>query len=83
MTASSRDARRVERPLTTPLTLVLVSLQFAVSAAALFISCRYLERIWGPRELIRFCIITIVFSNVIAFGLSWILWFVLGAEDMM
>ncbi|WVR06162.1 hypothetical protein IAU60_003192 [Kwoniella sp. DSM 27419] len=46
-------------------------------------ACRYLERIWGLRELLRFIAIVVVGSNVIAFGFSWIVWFVVGAEDAL
>ncbi|KGB79954.3 hypothetical protein CNBG_5892 [Cryptococcus deuterogattii R265] len=54
-----------------------------VSAIALPLACRYLERVWGARELVRFCCVTIVGSNIIAFGFSWIVWFVLGSEDAL
>ena len=43
---------------------------------------RYLERVWGARELLKFCVVVIVASNVIAVGLSWILWMVLGKADL-
>ncbi|WWC88860.1 uncharacterized protein L201_003775 [Kwoniella dendrophila CBS 6074] len=54
-----------------------------VSLISIPLACRYLERVWGIRELIKFSIITIVGSNVIAFGFSWIVWFVLGQEDAL
>ncbi|KAL0243419.1 hypothetical protein I308_105385 [Cryptococcus tetragattii IND107] len=54
-----------------------------VSAVALPLACRYLERVWGARELVRFCCVTIVGSNIIAFGFSWLVWFVLGSEDAL
>lgn len=58
-------------------------MQAVVSAIALPLACRYLERVWGARELVRFCCVTIVGSNIIAFGFSWIVWFVLGSEDAL
>ena len=39
-------------------------------------SLRYFERLWGTAETIKFIIVTIVASNIIAFGLSWIEYFV-------
>ncbi|WRT67598.1 uncharacterized protein IL334_004570 [Kwoniella shivajii] len=54
-----------------------------VSAISIPLACRYLERVWGIKELIKFSIITIVGSNVIAFGFSWIVWFVLGQEEAL
>ena len=39
-------------------------------------SLRYFERLWGTVETIKFIVVTIVVSNVIAFGLSWIEYFV-------
>ncbi|ODO01374.1 hypothetical protein I350_06193 [Cryptococcus amylolentus CBS 6273] len=52
-----------------------------ISAISLPLACRYLERVWGPRELIRFCILVIVGSNIIAFGFSWLMFFVTGKEE--
>ncbi|KAF9786856.1 DUF1751-domain-containing protein [Thelephora terrestris] len=39
-------------------------------------SLRYFERLWGAVETIKFIVVTIVASNIIAFGLSWIEYFV-------
>jgi len=47
------------------------------------LACRYLERVWGARELFRFCAIVVVFSNVIAFGFSWLVYIVLGQEEAL
>ncbi|WVQ72928.1 hypothetical protein IAR50_002490 [Cryptococcus sp. DSM 104548] len=68
----------------TLLTAGLVEFNFinaVISAIALPLACRYLERVWGPRELIRFCILVIVGSNIIAFGFSWLMYFVTGKEQ--
>ncbi|OXG18543.1 hypothetical protein C366_02648 [Cryptococcus neoformans Tu401-1] len=54
-----------------------------VSAVALPLACRYLERVWGARELVRFCCVTVVGSNAIAFGFSWIMWLLFGSEDAL
>ena len=56
--------------------------QFVISVVALPAAAKYLERVWGPRELIRFCIIVIVASNIIAFGLSWIEYIVIGHPEI-
>lgn len=58
-----------------------LTLQFIVSLITLPLAARYLEKLWGPKELIRFCFIVIAASNAIGFGLSWIEWFVLGNEN--
>lgn len=57
--------------------------QLIVSATTLVLATKYLERIWGFKELIRFSLITVVVSNVIAFGFSWIAYTILGQEDYM
>jgi hypothetical protein len=33
---------------------------------------KYLERLWGAVETMKFIVVSIVASNVIAFGLNWI-----------
>ncbi|KAG7099595.1 hypothetical protein E1B28_001425 [Marasmius oreades] len=35
-------------------------------------SLRYLERLWGSLEILKFIIVTVVASNVIVFGFSWL-----------
>jgi len=35
-------------------------------------SLRYFERLWGTIETLKFIVVTITASNIIAFGLSWI-----------
>ncbi|KIP05346.1 hypothetical protein PHLGIDRAFT_128965 [Phlebiopsis gigantea 11061_1 CR5-6] len=40
-------------------------------------SLRYLERLWGAVETIKFIVVTVGVSNIIAFGLNWIEYFVL------
>ncbi|KAF9814524.1 hypothetical protein IEO21_05075 [Rhodonia placenta] len=35
-------------------------------------SLRYLERLWGAVELLKFIAATVTISNIIAFGLNWI-----------
>jgi len=39
-------------------------------------SLRYFERLWGAVETTKFIVVTVVASNIIAFGLSWIEYFV-------
>ncbi|TXT13448.1 hypothetical protein VHUM_00815 [Vanrija humicola] len=55
-------------------------IEFLVSLVTIPFACRYLERLWGMRELLRFSFLVIIISNVIAFGFSWIMYFVLGAD---
>ena len=43
-------------------------------------SLRYFERLWGTAETIKFIAVTIVVSNIIAFGLSWIEDFVFQSQ---
>ncbi|RSH88201.1 uncharacterized protein EHS24_000732 [Apiotrichum porosum] len=57
-------------------------IEFLVALVAVPFGCRYLERLWGMRELLRFAAVVIVGSNVIAFGFSWLTYFVLGSEDL-
>ncbi|KAL7417415.1 eukaryotic integral membrane protein-domain-containing protein [Mrakia frigida] len=57
-------------------------IEFAISALALPLCARYLERVWGARELLKFVVVVIVSSNIIAVGLSWILFFVFGKADV-
>lgn len=65
-------------PLTTCV-LTTPGQQFLIALIALPFGCRYLERLWGMRELLRFSAIVIVGSNVIAFGFAWLTHLVLGA----
>ncbi|KAH9997708.1 eukaryotic integral membrane protein [Russula compacta] len=45
-------------------------------------SClRYLERLWGAVETIKFVVVTVTFSNIIAFGVNWIEFAVLKNAD--
>jgi hypothetical protein len=53
------------------------------SAITLPLACRYLERVWGFYELLRFCSIVIVGSNVIAFGFSWLVWMITSSEEAL
>ncbi|KAL9933978.1 hypothetical protein V8E36_007060 [Tilletia maclaganii] len=45
-------------------------IEFIVSAISLPLAGAYLERIWGSVELVRFTLIVVVLSNVIAWGLA-------------
>lgn len=47
------------------------------------LACRYLERLWGLPELLRFISLVIVGSNVIAFGFSWIVYILTRSEGAM
>lgn len=45
-------------------------------------SLRYLERLWGAIETAKFIFVTVVVSNVIAVGLSWIEYVVIGKPEL-
>ena len=45
-------------------------------------SCRYLERLWGSVELIKFILLTGVISNVIACAVNWLEYLVLGMPEV-
>lgn len=57
--------------------------KLAASTLTLVLATRYLERIWGFVELIRFSCIVIVSSNIIAFGYSWLVWGITGMDSAM
>jgi hypothetical protein len=57
--------------------------QFIISIVSLPLAGRYLERIWGPVELLRFSLITIVISNIIAWFLALVLFAVTRGEQQM
>lgn len=54
-----------------------------MSLVTIPLACRYLERLWGIRELVRFTCVVIVASNVIAFGFAWLLYIVLGSDAVV
>ena len=43
---------------------------------------RYLERLWGGVETIKFIVVVVTFSNLIAFCLNWIEFAVLKNADL-
>ncbi|XP_006454080.1 hypothetical protein AGABI2DRAFT_189397 [Agaricus bisporus var. bisporus H97] len=66
------------------LTSALVELSiFEFIATMIFVpaSLKYLERLWGAVETIKFIVVTIVASNIIAFGLNWIEFMATGWSD--
>lgn len=46
-------------------------------------SLRYLERLWGSVELLKFIAITVTASNIIAFCLNWIEYVVLRMPGLL
>jgi hypothetical protein len=44
--------------------------QFLISILTLPLAARYLERVWGAQELVKFVLVTVVVSNVIAVGVN-------------
>ncbi|GAA5833958.1 hypothetical protein JCM5353_002609, partial [Sporobolomyces roseus] len=57
-------------------------IEFLVSLLTLPLSGRYLERVWGAQELVKFVVFTIVASNIIAVVVSVIESIVLGNKQL-
>jgi len=47
-------------------------LEFLATMIFVPASLKYLERLWGAIETVKFIVVSIVASNIIAFGLNWI-----------
>ncbi|KAI0319788.1 eukaryotic integral membrane protein [Amylostereum chailletii] len=45
-------------------------------------SLRYLERLWGAAETVKFIVATVTVSNIIAFALNWLEFIVLRNADL-
>lgn len=43
---------------------------------------KYLERLWGSIEIIKFIVVSVVASNIIAFGFNWIEFMVTKNADL-
>jgi hypothetical protein len=46
--------------------------QFIATLIFVPASLKYLERLWGSVETAKFIVVSIVVSNIIAFGFNWI-----------
>lgn len=57
--------------------------EFLVSIVSLPLAGRYLERQWGGLELVKFCIVVLVGSNLIAWGLQLLLFVVFRDEALI
>lgn len=57
--------------------------EFIISIISLPLAGRYLERIWGPVEMIRFSFIVIIVSNVVAWFIAIALYVITRGEKMM
>lgn len=57
--------------------------QFIISIISLPLAGRYLERIWGPTELLRFSAVVIIVSNVVAWFIAVALFVLFRGEKMM
>ena len=72
-----------------PWTLITASfcessiLEFLVSIVSLPLAARYLERQWGAVELIKFSVVVLVGSNIIAWGLQLLLFAVFRKEVLI
>lgn len=56
--------------------------QFLVSLLTLPLSGRYLERVWGAQELVKFVLFTVVVSNGIALVVSVVESIALGNKQL-
>lgn len=56
--------------------------QLAVTLLFVPPSLRYLERLWGAAETLKFIAFTVTISNIIAFGLNWIEFIATRNADM-
>ncbi|TRM66103.1 eukaryotic integral membrane protein [Schizophyllum amplum] len=58
-------------------------LEFIATLVFVPASLKYLESLWGSIEIIKFIVVSVGFSNVIAFGLNWIEYIVLGDAELL
>ena len=58
-------------------TLANLVMQLIFTLLLIPASLRYMERLWGAAETLKFVVVTIGVSNIIAFGLNWLEYFVL------
>ena len=49
-----------------------ITSQFIATLIFVPASLKYLERLWGSIETLKFIFVSIVASNIIAFGFNWI-----------
>jgi len=66
-----------------PAATLTFSLKVLVTLSTVPLACRYLERLWGAQELLKFSAVVIVGSNIIAFGFAWLVYLVTGSEAAM
>ncbi|KAI0068135.1 DUF1751-domain-containing protein [Artomyces pyxidatus] len=57
--------------------------EFVVTLMFVPASLRYLERLWGSIETIKFIVVVVTISNVIAFALNWIEFVALRNADLL
>lgn len=58
-------------------------IEFIITVVSLPLAGRYLERIWGAKELIRFTLVVVVGSNIIAWFIATALFVVLRSETAL
>ncbi|KAG6910535.1 hypothetical protein DXG01_009954 [Tephrocybe rancida] len=56
--------------------------EFVTSILFVPASLKYLERLWGSIETIKFIVVSIAASNIIAFGFNWIEFVATGNADL-
>ena len=59
------------------------SIQLLFTLLIIPASLRYLERLWGSIETLKFVLVTIGVSNIIAFGLNWLEYLVLRNPEFL
>ncbi|KAF7311074.1 Eukaryotic integral membrane protein [Mycena chlorophos] len=56
--------------------------ELVLSLATMPLALRYLERLWGAIEMLKFIVVSVGFSNIIAFGFNWIEFMVLRDAEL-
>lgn len=59
-----------------------VASQFLISLLTLPLAGRYLERVWGQSEFLKFVAVVVVVSNIIAVVVNWLEATVLGDQGL-
>lgn len=59
-----------------------LSVQFVVTLIFVPASLKYLERLWGSIETLKFIVVSVGVSNIIAFGFNWIEFIATRNADM-
>lgn len=58
--------------ISSPVVAEYVKFKLAITLITIPPALRYLERLWGSIETLKFIVATVGVSNIIAFGFNWI-----------